>query len=244
MSFFTCVNPVEVRNKFCFFANVSACGDHVSQFICNNHAALFGIKYRIRSYCDGMNNTSTRINTYITTNHNFHIPLFITAEGKIMVDEIKTFCQNIQQLNDQQRNKFEQSVGCLVGLNTYSSTVFCDGLKGWLGDSATKIIVLMHNGVAQELNVQLPDLHKALFYYTRPTVTEVGTTQIYAITNISLVGDETNTSFAFSLINPSNILKLTLPNSEATPLVLHAITTRTPKPETRTFAPMSNTTVC
>lgn len=244
MSLFTCANPVETRNKFCLFENVSACGDHVSHLICNNHAALFGLKYRARSYCDGMNNTATRINTYIITNHNFNIPLFITADGRIMMNEIKTFCQNVQQLNAQQRDKFEQHVACLVGFNPYASTALCD-IKGWLGDPTTRIVVFTNNAVPQQLTTPLPDLHKALFYYTRPSVTVAGPTQIYAITNVSLVGNETNTSFAFTLINPSNIFKLTnLPNSEATPLVLHAIAEITPKPETRTFTPINKTIVC
>lgn len=229
------------RNKKCLFNKVSACRTQISKYICNEHASLFGLTYKLANYQNGHNDAWTSIDMYISAPSNLNIPLFVDARGEVLTSEIHAFaisaCINYPNINVEE---LENVIGYLLGLTAFENRHTFDG---WLEDRSTKIIV-QDNGVVRSLS-QLPALHRMLFHYAKPsTIVNVDASQTYLIPNVSLEYDTANTNSAtyrFVMVNRALTLKYTNKSDcVATPVVLNAIRENTTEPKSRAFKPMAN----
>lgn len=240
---FSCMNEQPERAKSCFFKGVSPCRTMISQYICNEHAELFGLTYELADYTDANNDTWSKIVTYVCSTANFHLPLFMNRDGQILVNEIHAFgltiANNYPNIN---RQEFENRIACLMGINAFDSK--CGTLGGWLDDESSAVIV--QNGDTVSKIPMLPQLHRILLHYTSPSITKNPTTGdiTYLLPSLSLEYDANNpsiTTFHFIIPNKQIVLKRTSrPNSVATPLVVNAIRTQQLNAQPKTFKPIIN----
>lgn len=241
-SLFACQPLInEHKNKTCVFKGVSACGDHVSHLICNNHAGLFGIIYKVANYKNGDNNVWTKIVTYISTNANLSIPLFQDSYAKILASDIRSFALNVCNINQNINvDEFQNRIACLMGVNIFTNLE--DSKKCWLDDPLTEIILRKVDEEPKAFR-GIPLLHKILFHYTSPSVIRnpKSGSQTYLVTNLSLTYNHANDRYSFEVPNGSCVLKWTEnENCVATPIVLDAIRVISEQNEDRTFKPIFN----
>lgn len=240
-SIFSCVQYNESRiQKSCAFAGVSPCRDQVAPRICNGHAEYFGLTYRTVTYHNGDNETWTKIVTYISAVSSLHIPLFLDATHKVLLNEIRAFAINTQSNFPNIRiEEFQDRIACLMGLNAFGNSQDC--YLSWL-DDATSTVVVRRSGSIQFLN-ELPALHRILFSCSEASNIRNtdANTYTYLVANVSLTYNEASGSFAFVVPNKSIVLKWTnRPNCVATPLVLDSIRLSNKKTQDRVFAPIAN----
>jgi hypothetical protein len=231
------------QNKKCIFNRVSTCKTQISKYICNEHAALFGITYNLSNYQNGNNDSWTSIDMYISAPSNLNIPLFIDTNGEILTSEIHSFavsaCLNYPKINVEE---LENTIGYLLGLTAFDNRHTFDG---WLEDQSTSVIV-QDNGVVRSL-YPLPPLHRMLFHYAKPsTIVNVDNSQTYLVPNVSLEYDLSNTNvstYRFVMVNRALTLKYTNKvDCVATPIVLNAIRKNATQPKTLTFKTMMTQT--
>lgn len=234
---FSCHQYDDVPRKTCRFKDVSPCRDQVSKHICNEHARIFGLAYRVVSYTNGNNDCWSSIESYICSNSNFHLPLFIDTNCEVLMSEIQSFalaaCNTFPNIK---LKGLEDAIACLMNLSAYDNN--CT-FGGWLDDENTRLIVQNQDGV-QGLSY-IPPLHRLLFHHSKPSLTRnsVDGSQIYLVPNVSLQYDVSNSTAAtyhFVVPNKEYVLKYTdNPDCVATPLVLNAIRKNTAKQITRKF---------
>lgn len=240
-SIFSCVQYNDNRLlKSCAFSGVSPCRDQVAPRICNGHAEYFGLTYRIVTYHNGDNETWTKIVMYISAVSSLHIPLFLDASNKILLNEIRAFAINTQSNFPNIRlEEFQDRIACLMGLNAFGNNQDCH--LSWL-DEPTSTVVVRRSGTIQFLS-ELPPLHRILFSCAEASNirnTEAGT-YTYLVANVSLTYNEASGSFAFVVPNKSIVLKWTnRQNCVATPLVLDSIRLANQKSQDRIFTPISD----
>lgn len=233
---FTCYNQDDTEKKgTCRFKEVSLCRDHVSKYICNGHAELFGITYKLQNYLDANNNAWSRIISYICSSSSFNLPLFVEESGEISISEIHSFALSVCATHPNiKKDAFKNAIACLMGINAYESNCDCEG---WLDDDSAKILVQKNNDISTLSG--LPTLHKILFHYSKPSfifnISE--DSQLYMLPTISLQYDIS--SFQFRVPNKDTVLKWTSqPNCVATPIVLNAMLDIKPNDKLRSFKPI------
>lgn len=228
------------RAEPCYFRGVSACRDKVSKYICNEHSELFGLTHELVNYTDGNNENWSKIVVYICSAANFHLPLFLDANGEVLVNEIHAFALTICTNNASiKRVEFENRIACLMGMNAYESKC---SFGGWLDDSTSNVIVQQADGVATI--DRLPQLHRLLLHYSSPAITRNAdnTNQTYLVPSLSLEVNLSNPgAYHFMIPNKKVVLKKTKhPNSVATPVVLNGIRTHRSSVELKSFKPISS----
>jgi hypothetical protein len=79
---------------------------------------LFCLVHKQRDYADGDNYHQTRIELYAATLTNLELPLFMDAEGVVLINVISNFAKSVAtknpNINDQ---KFASLISCMVGVN-------------------------------------------------------------------------------------------------------------------------------
>nr|WOJ45344.1 vp39 [Apis mellifera nudivirus] len=244
---FSCFNDINVeQKKSCRFKDVSPCRELVSNFICNEHAAIFGLTYKTASYQNGNNDVWTNIETYISSSANFSLPLFLDPSGEILTSEIHAFalaaCNSFPNIRVE---ALKNVIACYMGMNAYDTNC---SYGGWLDEDSTRIIVQDNNNMVKTLNY-LPALHKMLLHYTKPSTVRntANDSQIYLVPNLSLqydINNSTQATYQFIVPNKKILLKWTnKPDCVATPIVLNAIRENAPKHRVRAFKPLSNANV-
>lgn len=231
------------KNKICIFKGVSSCSDHVSAYLCNSHANLFGLQYELASYCNGNNDVWSKIVTYVTATNTLNLPLFLDSNSKILVNEIRTFalttCNNFPNINIE---KFQEVISCYLGLSPFQDN--CP-IGGWLDNEKSNIICNENDNV--QFVSHLPRLHKILFQYSIPSIiiNSSDQQQICSIPNVWLVYNQTNNSYYFTLINKEILLKRTdREHNVATPLVIMAKCERSFANADKTFLPVQTIEAC
>lgn len=236
---FSCfTEDFDKKKKTCRFKEVSPCRDQVSEYICNEHASIFGIAYKTASYQNGNNDVWSNVESYISSSANFSLPLFLDPSGEILLSEIEAFALSACNVHPNIRAEaLKNAISCLMGLNVYDTN--CT-FHGWLDDATTQIIVQDNNGAIKTLNY-LPPLHKLLFHYSKPSTVRNSTdqSQIYLIPNVSLqydVNNSTQPTYRFVVPNKKTVLKWTTKSDcVATPIVLNAIRENSMKHRVRSF---------
>lgn len=242
---FSCV-PYNNRSvtKTCVFQGVSPCHDQINERICNAHAELFGLTYRVVSYHNGDNEAWTKVVAYISDTSSLNIPLFIDYNNKILVQEIRAFAINKQNIFPNINVElFQERIACLMGLNAFGTTLDCH--TSWL-DDPTASIILRRNGELSFFN-EVPPLHKILFACVEASnIRNVDAgTYVYLIANVSLTYNEATSTYAFVMLNKNSILKWTnKPNCVATPVVLDATRASNYRVQDRVFTPINNPFNC
>lgn len=244
---FQCPQATEDEQpRKCYFREVSQCGDHVSRFICNAHAAMFGLIYRMVNYQDANNDSWSRIETYVSSPASFNIPLFKDRNGEILLSEIYSFALSVENSFPEVRvGRLRDTISCLMGITAYECTT-----NGWLNDPNTRVIVQDADSV--KVTNTLPTLHKLLFYYAKPSLVRNvrNDTHVFLVPNVSLQYDTTNPSVAtyhFVIPSKKTMLKWTdRPNCVATSVVLNAVRVTGESQQVRFFKPISTpgTRVC
>lgn len=251
VNMFSCFNDANLQQKkTCRFKDVSPCRDLVSTYICNEHASIFGITYKTASYQNGNNDVWNNIESYISSQANFSLPLFLDSHGEILLSEIHTFAMAACNTHPNIRvEALKNTIACLMGLNAYDKNC---SLGGWLDDSKTKIILQDRENKPKTLE-NLPPLHKMLLHYSKPSVTMLNSedkSQIYLVPNLSLqyeINNSTHPTYRFIVPNKKVLLKWTnKADCVATPIVLNAIRESAPRNAVRSFKTLSNmeTVVC
>ena len=242
---FSCINEKPQRMRACYFDGISPCREMISEYICNEHAELFGLVYELVDYTDGNNDNRSKIVTYICSLSNFHLPLFLNANGEVLVNEIHAFALTIQNNHPNIKiEEFENKIACLMGMSAFE--VKCS-FGGWLDDESSSIIVQQPDTVSV-IN-QLPPLHRMLLRYTSPSITKnlANESQTYLIPTLSLEYDSMNpTTITYHFIIPNKkvvLKKTTRPNSVATPIVVNALRTQQASAQLKSFKPIANTTM-
>lgn len=237
---FSCYNDQEEdRPQPCRFREVSPCREQVSKFVCNEHAAMFGLRYRLTNYLNGDNDSWSSIDTFVSSTASFNLPLFLDQNGEILLSEIHSFALSVcNSFPNIRLEVLKNVIACLMGINAYDNNCVNGG---WLEDESTRIIVQDTDGT--KALRQLPPLHKMLFYYTKPgSIHSSNGDHLFLVPNIMLQYDTTNSTTAtyhFVIANKKNMLKWSnRPNSVATPIVLNAIRETNVKQQTRTFKPL------
>nr|AHW98247.1 VP39 [Nilaparvata lugens endogenous nudivirus] len=216
---------------------VSPCRDQVSQFICNVHSRFHGLIYKVAHYTNGDNDTWSRINTYVHTMSNLDIPLFKTQGNATLLSEIQNFTMNVCQMYPGlvKRELLAEKVSCLLCINAISDS--CK-IGGWLDEETSYLFIRGADRILRRYQ-NLPRLHKILFYYTKPSTTINGNTQLHLTDNALLNWQPSTSSYSFSLIGKQLLLKYT--NDEsciATPIVLSGKRTTTPNSNIQVFQPI------
>lgn len=242
MSLFSCdSSELFGRTKsVCIYSGVSPCRDQVSQFICNAHARFHGLIYKIAHYTNGDNDTWSTINTYVHTMSNLNIPLFKTPDNVTMLAEIHNFtmsiCQNYPGLV--KRELLADKISCLLGINAISDA--CK-IGGWLDEDSSYLFMRQPDGILRRFT-NVPRLHKILFYYTKPSITVDGNSQLFLTDNVLLTANSTTGGYSFNMIGKQLLLKHT--NNDycvATPIVLSGKrTTTNTTPTLHSFMPIRN----
>ena len=214
---------LEPRNeRKCAFHEVSACRDYVSRWVCNRHAALFGLVYEVSKYKDGNNESWSEIETFVCSDGKFVLPLFLDNQRTVLLNDIEAFCKNAASNYPEIKEMAMKNTICtLMGMNAY--TTQCK-IGGWLDDRSTRIYVTVDNANVMGWDT-LPDLHKLLLHYTKPMKTFVGdNTTIFRVPMLELEKIvATIESYRFVVPSPQILLKHTgEPGSRATPIVLSA----------------------
>lgn len=236
---FTCYaqDDREKKGISCRFKEVSSCREQVSKYICNGHAELFGITYKLASYLDGNNNAWSNIESYISSSSSFNLPLFIDANGEISMSEIHSFALSVSTTHPNIKiEAFQNAIACLMGINAYDN--MCK-FGGWLDEEFSTVLVQDNNDV-RSIN-DLPHLHALLFHYSKPSLSLNNSdgSQVYLIPTISLQYDMS--TYKFRVPNERSVLKWTTqPNCVATPIVLNAIRQTSSTQQVRAFRPVNN----
>lgn len=227
-SIFQC-NPLMNQRtpKMCIFNGVSPCRDQVSPRICNAHAELFGLTYRLVSYLTGDNTPHTKIVTYVSSLNNLYIPLFVDSRNSVCLDEVQSFTMNLIQTYPSIRvDEFQSRMASLLGVSAYDCPP-CP--MSWLDDTNSCLVVQYTNSAGEGQIMyyhHLPTLHRVLLAHCDASYLSMSNARYnYRIPNIALRPEANNPSrFAFQLLNKSMIFKWTNnPNCVATPLVLDAL---------------------
>lgn len=219
------INREQREKKVCIFAKVSSCSDHVSKYICNTHARLFGLEYARADYTNGENQSWSRINAYYVGPAAIKIPLFLNQNNQIDTGAINDFALNaIATSGIPETSELGDAISCLVGFNAIQRD--CK-IQSWLDESgATLLVNRRSKGTVEYINT-IPALHKYLFAHTKPSVVKNAETGGESITpsTLGLVVDESN-RLHFEMMNPKTFCKMTdSPNCVATPITLLAIRT-------------------
>lgn len=237
---FSCMNERSERRRACYFNGISPCRDTISKYICNEHAALFGLTYELVDYTDGNNDNWSKIVTYICSTANFHLPLFLNRNGEILINEIHSFALTISNNHPNiNLEEFENRIGCLMGMSAFETKC---SFGGWLDDGSSNVIIQQPDGAATI--TQLPQLHRMLLHYTSPSITRntLNDSQVYLVPTLSLEYDATNpsiTTYHFIVPNKKIVLKKTQrPNCVATPIIVNAVRNRQPTSQLKTFKPI------
>lgn len=223
MSLFNCTPLTQMRRQdtACVFSSLGNCKEHVSKYVCNNHARIFGLVYKHVHYTDGDNEMVSRIVAYTSAVNNLSIPLFLDDDGKVLLNEVYTFATNVaHNYPNINADDLSNIIACNLGLNAQEDV--CK-LGGWLDDPGSEII--LHDVAAGELRYtnDIPKLHRILLHYSVPSLTWNETTQshVYFVDNIGLSRCPVTGTYKFMLLNKQSVLKYTdHANCVATPLVL------------------------
>lgn len=221
----------------CVFYRVSTCRDQVVPYICNNHAALFGLEYRMVNYTNGENESWTRYVTYAVSTGSICIPTFEGADRAVNANDVRAFTLNISnQFPNINVRKLDRVLETLLGINTVSLD---NCIRTWLDEASTRLIYRTADG-PRVYEGSLPLLHRILFSYCKPSNVQSGRSYIYSIPNLIITQDDITKKKAFVVPNKSILLKMTdKPNCVATPLVLEAIRVITDAPTLRSFNPIN-----
>lgn len=208
-SFFDCGQERPKKEEFCFFKNVGICGRHVSDYICNNHAALFGVIYEKANFHTGLNQPFSRTLMYALANGNINIPLFKNRRNEIVSDEVNSFVESA--LDKMKLDPFDlrDRILCLLSKEILQRNVNCK--IGWLGEPNTYLIVT-EEGQDMSYYRNLPYFIQALFQYSDPSNITNGdnnaSNSIYLMSNIILVYNPMTDTYKFQI--PSQILPIFL----------------------------------
>lgn len=225
MSLFNCTPVTQMRRQdtACVFSSLNNCKEHVSKYLCNNHARIFGLVYKHAHYTDGDNEMVSRIVTYTSAVNNLSIPLFCDEDGKVLLNEVHTFATNVaHNYPNINADDLSNIIACNLGLSAQED--MCK-LGGWLDDASSQVILHDVTTGALRSTKDVPKLHRILLHYTVPSLTYNESTQahVYFVDNIGLVRSPVTGTYKFSLLNKQNVLKYTdHANCVATPLVLTA----------------------
>jgi len=209
---FCSTNPQNHYNR-CILSQCGQCNDHVSKFICNSHAKLFGLIYKRILTCTANNHTQSRIVTYIHTPVEFELPLFIDFENSITdMTEVQSYLaamQAVHKFPDNIMTNIARSVSCLSGLDPINRDR-CE-LTGWLSNEMSEIYLYApqnnenNMGLAYK-SMNLPLLHRMLLCYTKPSilVESESSTKVY-IPNIGLT--KRGGKYYITILNKDILLK-------------------------------------
>lgn len=237
--------------KRCVLYELGGCADAVSPFLCNAHAEMFQLIYKLRDYTDGNNNHMPKIETYANTTTNLNIPLFIDQMGVASLPEICSFATQIQS-NFRGRSfdiqKLINILSCLVGISAYNDTL-CN-IGGWLNEP-TSLLYAVHNDQIMTMRAKnVTRLFKVLFYYSYPSTTvtikdDRTEEQQIMVENTALVYNSSTTSYAANFVNHETLLKWTRnPDCVATPIVLFGRREIQAQKPTTEYIPIQNYLLC
>lgn len=207
LSIYNCNQYKTTLELSCRFKDVSPCGEQISKYICNEHAAIFQLTYQFASYTNGNNEQWHQINTYINTDTNFNLPLFKDSSNTIIQQNIEDYAINAaSRFHGIDKCILIEVIKRLVGFNSYGYDVECRNM-GWLDESNSGIFITTND--EPSFYDKLPPLHRMLFAYSIPALTvNLGDDVLTnAIANVGLQYKQSSYSLAFSILNQQNVLK-------------------------------------
>lgn len=227
-----CYTPASYSAKLsCIFAGINHCSDQISEYICNNHARIFGLTYKRATYTNGENATWSKIVTYQISQSDINIPLFYNlTDGIIDLPSVRDYVASKAaeaDISESYINLYAQKITCLLN----STTTFNDRciIQSWVSAPNTKIIVTGTDSSLSAYDIcSIPPLHRMLFAYTNPTTMSLGEETIL-IRREHIILTDTGDGFKFTTAYKKEILKYNPndPTCIATPLNLHASTSKT-----------------
>jgi hypothetical protein len=115
-SLFSCA-PTKPRTLDCVLAELSPCSDKVSHLICNGQSRLFGLTHKQHDCAGGDNYRQTATDT------NLELPLFMDAEGVVLINVISNFAKSVAKKNPHIKDqKFASLISCMVGVNAIGNS--------------------------------------------------------------------------------------------------------------------------
>lgn len=210
----------------CPFKSVSPCKDQISQHICNRHANYFGLTYDRASYTNGNNYNTLLIETYVSSQSNLKIPLFLCDNGTVDSVQIRTFVESVKSnYNDVNAVELVSVLSNLLGVYLVQDPLICNS---WLNEETSYLIMTINNQARYVGD--LPLLHRLLLFHVEPNQTMYHETNepftVVRIPNIHL--ERFNDGTAITMIEPSLVFKKTTDKKcRATPLCIHGFRIKT-----------------
>lgn len=195
----------------------SSCHDKVAEYICNKHAAYFGLVFKERTMENLSGENVTDIVAYAIRPIN--IPCFITGTGlpinMMKISEFVARVKNENKLSDKDAADFRNALCISVGISPMSMVI---------NSSINNANIVCNNIVTQEIQsinaTHLPPLYHALLHNI-PFSCLMASDASWAKVNIeNLILQTDGTDFSIKTIAPEYILKYTSHHDcIATPLV-------------------------
>jgi len=176
---------------------------------------------------NGENKQNTEIFTVVDSTIDIMIPLFMSKKSRIITDELTTFCQKVAMRNKQIRPDRLFSVMNSLLVSPTNNPMYINNtyVTSWLDEEHSLLFCYYDNNQPFKIKTtDLPLLHRMLFSYVRPTLTnytqeDKQTKQIKIVETIVLPSafglrkNNIEESPYFCMINKRNILKYVDKNS-------------------------------